>query len=282
MQAETQAQAGSEARTGGPKEAPTDCQSGGYKCLLWSLGEAVRLFCLPLGWTGLSPKVTVERGYTGLLMQFGTLHQVLPPGLYVINPFAQNVHRVSLKTTTLEVPRQSAMTKDNLSVLVDAVAYLTVVDPVRATFEVDDYRLAVLKLVQSTLRSVIGELELGQLFAGRKHVSDRLAECMGVSCKRWGVVIDGVEIRDIQIPENMQRAMAQIAEASREAEAKVIVAKGQLAAAHIFREAAETMQKEPASLQLQWFETLRQIAAEKNSTVIVPDNIINALRPQGR
>lgn len=259
-----------------PKDS-TDCQSGGYRCLLWSLGEVVRWGCLPCACLGCSPQVTVERGYTGLLMEFGSLRRVMPPGLYVINPLAQKVYPVSLKTTTLDVPQLSAMTKDNLSVVVDAVAYLTVIDPIRAKFEVEDYKFAVLKLVQSTIRSVIGELELSKLFAGRKAVSDRLSSIMSESCKRWGVSIDGVEFRDIQIPENMQRAMAQIAEASREAEAKVIIAKGQLAASQIFVEAAQVMGKEPASMQLQWFETLRTIAAEKNSTVVVPDSVLGAL-----
>merc|ERR1719375_2796276 len=160
------------------------------------------------------------------------------------------------------------MTMDNLVVQVDAVTFVTVVDPSRALFQVEDYRHAVKTLAASTLLRVIAEHDLQQIFAERAKINDRVTQIMAEKTGDWGLQISGVEMRDIKIPESLQRAMAQIAEANREADAKVIVAEGQRRAADIFAQAAEVMDRQPTSLQLQWFETLRQIASEENSTII--------------
>lgn len=182
-----------------------------------------------------------------------------------------------MKMQTMEIPCQDAMTRDNLKVKVDAVTFMTVVDPARATFHVKDYHHAVKTLAASTLLRVIGEHTLQEIFRDRSKINRRLTQTMRGKTAGWGVQVAGVEMRDITIPDAMQRAMAQIAEANREAEAKVIVAEGQRKAAFIFADAAEIMQKSPMSLQLQWFETLRQITAEKNSTVVVPDSLVSSI-----
>merc|ERR1719160_1574576 len=174
------------------------------------------------------------------------------------------------------------MTQDNLGVKVDAVTFVTVVDPSRALFQVENYRNAVKILAASTLLRVISEHSLQQIFTNRAQINAKLTQTMQEKTAAWGLQVSGVEMRDITIPEVMQRAMAQIAEANREADAKVITAEGQRKAATILAQAAEIMERRPVSLQLQWFETLRQIASEKNSTVIVPDSLIGSLSELAR
>lgn len=240
----------------------------------------VKCLCCPFfscSTFGLGPIAVVDQGWVGVLTHFGVFQQVLSPGMYVINPMTQAVIKVNMKMQTLEVARQAAMTRDNLSVQVDAVTFVTVIDPPMATFSVDLYVHAVKTLAATTLLRVIGEHDLMQIFKEREKINTELTKTMQEKTAQWGLQVSSVEMRDISIPENMQRAMAQIAEASREADAKVIVADGQRRSAIVFAEAAEIMERKPMSLQLQWFETLRQISAEKNSTVIVPDSVIGCL-----
>lgn len=251
---------------------------GIYEC--W--GEVVKYLCCPFFSCQLGPVAVVEQGWVGVMTRFGVFQRVLQPGMYVYNPMSQHVLQVCMKQQVLEIPRQAAMTRDNLSVQVDAVTFATVVDPKLATFHVDNYHHAVKTLAASTLLRVIGEHDLQQIFRDRTKLNIELTQTMQEKTAGWGLQVASVEMRDITIPDSMQRAMAQIAEASREAEAKVIVAEGQRRSAFIFAEAAQVMEREPVSLQLQWFETLRQIAAEKNSTVIVPDSLIGPLNEFAR
>eukprot|EP00928_Gymnodinium_smaydae_P023344 TRINITY_DN19306_c0_g1_i2.p2 TRINITY_DN19306_c0_g1~~TRINITY_DN19306_c0_g1_i2.p2 ORF type:complete len:247 (-),score=69.77 TRINITY_DN19306_c0_g1_i2:258-998(-) len=189
----------------------------------------------------------------------------------------QHIHPVNMKMQTIEVPHQAALTKDNISVTLDAVTFITVIDASRAIFRVENYLFAVKTLAQSTLLHIIGEYDLKELFRDRTRINLSLTRTMQEKTAGWGIHVAAVELRDITIADAMQRAMAQIAEASREAEAKVIVADGQLKAASILKAAGDEMGKQPLSVQLQWFETLRSIAAEKNSTVIVPDSMVGTL-----
>ena len=154
----------------------------------------------------------------------------------------------------------------------DSVVYFTITDPVRAVYRVTSYSQAMANLAQTTLRTVVGESELNALFSSREQLNTKIKTTIEALAAVWGIRVDQVALRDLSIPNpSTQRAMAQIPEARREAESKVIVAQGQRDAAELFREAAEIIGREPGSLQLQWFETLRQIAADKNSTVVVPD-----------
>eukprot|EP00928_Gymnodinium_smaydae_P021897 TRINITY_DN18578_c0_g1_i1.p1 TRINITY_DN18578_c0_g1~~TRINITY_DN18578_c0_g1_i1.p1 ORF type:complete len:314 (+),score=54.91 TRINITY_DN18578_c0_g1_i1:50-943(+) len=258
-------------------KASSGSGSSMYKGVLHACGEILKCVCCPLLPCMCGPYTTVEQGYVGVITRFGVLERVLPPGLYAYNAASQVIRQVNMKMQALEIPRQAAMTKDNLSVQVDAVTFVTVVDPAKAIFGVEDYRHAVKTLAASMLLRVIAEHDLQQIFAERAKIGTLLTQTMQEKTANWGLQVSGVELRDITIPADMQRAMAQIAEANREANAKVIVAEGQKKAATIFAEAAEIMERQPSSLQLQWFETLRQIAAEKNSTIIVPDSVIGSL-----
>merc|ERR1712008_660758 len=212
-----------------------------------------------------------------LLPRFGVFERSLPPGMYVYNCMSQDIQKVSMKMQAITIPRQAAMTRDNLSVVVDAVAFVTVIDAAKAVFAVEDYYKAAQTLAASMLLRAIGEHDLQEIFRDRARINERLTETMQSKTAGWGLEVSSVELRDITIPDVMQRAMAQIAEANREADAKVIVAEGQRKAAFIFAEAAEAMERQPMSLQLQWFETLRNIAAVKNSTVIVPDSLLGTM-----
>lgn len=248
-----------------------------YRLTYTGWGELVKCVCCPLFSCQLGPVAVVEQGWVGVLTRFGVFETVLGPGMYVLNPATQAVQKVCMKIQVFEIPRQAAMTRDNLSVQVDAVTFATVVDPSLAIFHVEDYHRAVKTLAASTLLRVIGEHDLQDMFHDRAKINDAMTRIMQDKTSGWGLKVASVEMRDITIADTMQRAMAQIAEANREAQAKVIVAEGQRKAASIFAEASDAMEQHPMALQLQWFETLRQIAAEKNSTVIVPDSIAGSL-----
>lgn len=248
-----------------------------YRTVYEGWGEFIKLLCFPLFCCQMGPVAIVEQGWTAVMTRFGVFQTTLNPGMYVYNPITQVVQKVCMKMQTFEIPRQAAMTRDNLSVQVDAVTFVTVVDPVLATFHVDNYVHAVKILASSTLLRVIGEYDLQEIFHDRNKVNSSMTRIMQDKTTGWGLQVASVEMRDITIPETMQRTMAQIAEANREAQAKVIVAEGQRKSAFIFADAAEAMERQPMSIQLQWFETLRQISAEKNSTVIVPDSLVGPL-----
>lgn len=245
-----------------------------YKCCFETFGNLVKLACAPLACCWMGPVKLVQQGSVGVMTRYGVLERVLEPGVYTYNIMTQRVQTVSMKMATIEIVKHEAMTKDNLSVQVDAVAFVTVVDATRALFKVEDYRHAVMMLATSTLLRIIAEHDLQQIFTDRARINARLTQTMQDKAAGWGLQVSSVDLRDISIPEGMRRAMAKVAEATREAEAKVVSAKGQEKSAHILAEAAEIMQKQPMSLQLQWFETLREIASEKNSTVIVPDSCL--------
>eukprot|EP00930_Biecheleria_cincta_P098787 TRINITY_DN90435_c0_g1_i1.p1 TRINITY_DN90435_c0_g1~~TRINITY_DN90435_c0_g1_i1.p1 ORF type:complete len:317 (+),score=42.33 TRINITY_DN90435_c0_g1_i1:105-1055(+) len=248
-----------------------------YRMTYTGWGELVKCMCCPLFSCNLGPVVVVDQGWVGVTTRFGVFETTLGPGLYVLNPATQAVQKVCMKMQTFEIPRQAAMTRDNLSVQVDAVTFVTVVDPFLALFHVEDYHRAVKTLAASTLLRVIGEHDLQDMFHDRAKINDAMTRIMQDKTSGWGLKVASVEMRDITIAETMQRAMAQIAEANREAQSKVIVAEGQRKAAFVFAQASDAMEQHPMALQLQWFETLRQIAAEKNSTVIVPDSVIGSL-----
>lgn len=264
--------------SGTGSEVTAGCVPSAYRCVLETAGEVVKGLCCPCLCCQLGPVAVIEQGFVGVLTRFGVYERQLPPGLYVYNCMSQKVQKVNTKMQTVEVPRQTAMTKDNLSVEVDAVTFITVTDPARATFQVENYHHAARILAASSLLRIIGEHDLKEIFRDRARINESLTHAMQEKTAGWGVEVASVEMRDITIPQTMQRAMAQIAEASREAESKVIVAQGQKLAATILADAAHEMSREPLAMQLQWFETLRSISAEKNSTVIVPDSVIGPLQ----
>ncbi|MGH9363396.1 MAG: slipin family protein [Thermoanaerobaculia bacterium] len=192
------------------------------------------------------------------------------PGLVLIFwPFERMV-RISLRTEVFEVPPQDIITRDNVSVKVNAVVYFRVVDPARAVVAVQNYLGATIQVAQTTLRSVLGQAELDELLAEREKLNDRLQEIIDAQTEPWGVKVSMVELKQVDLPTEMQRAMARQAEAEREKRGKIIHAEGELQASKALAEAAVIIASNPVTLQLRYLQTLTEIAAEKNSTIIFP------------
>lgn len=207
-----------------------------------------------------------------VVFRFGRLlKRTKGPGLFLIFPFGiDRVVKIDLRVVTLDIPRQDCITRDNVTVGVNAVAYFQVIDPRRAVVAVSNYANATFQIAQTSLRSVIGQVELDELLSQRERVNQRLQSIIDAETEPWGVKVSIVEIKDVELPAQMQRAMARQAEAEREKRAKIIHAEGEFQAAQQLREAAKTIASEPAALQLRYLQTLTEIAVEKNSTIIFP------------
>jgi len=219
----------------------------------------------------ISKAVYVFREYErAVAFRLGRFVGVRGPGLVLIIPFIDRVVRVSLRTVTMDVPPQDVITKDNVSVKVNAVVYYRVFLPDKAIIEVEDYNYATSQLAQTTLRSVIGSGELDELLSAREKVNQELQAILDRQTDIWGIKVTAVEVKHVDLPENMQRAIARQAEAERERRAKVIHAEGELQASQSLQKAASVLAAEPVSVQLRYFQTLNEIAVEKNSTIIFP------------
>jgi regulator of protease activity HflC (stomatin/prohibitin superfamily) len=219
----------------------------------------------------LASAVRVVQEYErGVVFRLGRLVGAKGPGLFFIIPIIDRMVKIDLRTITLDVPTQEAITHDNVTVKVNAVAYFRVIDPEKAVVQVEDYRRATWQISQTSLRSVIGLADLDELLAHRDRVNDRLAQIIDEATEPWGVKVSLVEVKDVELPQTMQRAMARQAESEREKRAKIIHAEGEYQASQQLREAAETLAQEPAAIQLRYLQTLTEIAAEKNSTIIFP------------
>jgi len=207
----------------------------------------------------------------GVVFRLGrALHEAKGPGVIILIPLIDQLRKVNLQIVTYDVPTQDVITRDNVSVKVNAVVYFKVMDPVKAVIEVQDYFQATALLAQTTLRSVCGQSELDELLSAREKINLKLAEILDQHTDPWGVKVTLVEVKAIDLPIEMQRAMARQAEAERERRAKVIAAEGEFQAAAKLSEAAHIMAQEPITLQLRYLQTLREIAAEKNSTTLFP------------
>jgi regulator of protease activity HflC (stomatin/prohibitin superfamily) len=192
------------------------------------------------------------------------------PGLFFLVPIADRMVRISLRTVVHDVPPQDIITKDNVSVKVNAVVYFRVMNPRKAVVEVENYHYATSQLAQTTLRSVLGQQELDELLAGREKVNQELQAILDHQTDPWGIKVSAVEVKHVDLPVEMQRAMAKQAEAEREKRAKVIHAQGEKQAAVALAEAAELIGSNPVTLQLRYLQTLTEVAAEKNSTLVFP------------
>lgn len=224
--------------------------------------------------------IRIVRQYErGIVLRFGRLVGARDPGFNVIIPFVDRMTKVSLRVVTTVLEPQEIITRDNVTVKVDAVVYFMVIDPVKVVINVEDYRQATIQLALTTLRSVIGQSELDELLARRDEINMRLREIIDEQTEEpWGVRATLVEVKDILLPETMQRAMARQAESEREKRAKVIHAEGERQAAETLAEAAEIIQTQPAALQLRYLQSLVEMAGEKNSTIIpVTLDILNAM-----
>ncbi len=193
------------------------------------------------------------------------------PGPFVIFPFGiDRVVKIDLRVITLDIPRQDCITRDNVTVGVNAVAYFQIVEPRRSVVAVRDFFDATFQIAQTSLRSVIGQVELDELLSQRERVNEHLQHIIDEQTEPWGVKVSVVEIKDVELPPQMQRAMARQAEAEREKRAKIIHAEGEMLAAQQLQQAAATMSSEPTALQLRYLQTLTEVAVEKNSTIIFP------------
>jgi len=221
----------------------------------------------------------VKQYERGVVLRFGRLVGTRDPGFNVIVPFVDRMTKVSLRVVTWVLEPQEVITRDNVTVRVDAVVYFLAIDPIKAVINVEDYRQAVIQLALTTLRSVLGQSELDELLAHRDQINLRLRQIIDEQSEDpWGVRVTLVEVKDVLLPEAMQRAMARQAEAEREKRAKVIHAEGEQQAATTLAQAARIIQTEPAALQLRYLQTLVEMAGERNSTIIpLTVDIVNAL-----
>lgn len=206
----------------------------------------------------------------GVVFRLGRVIDAKGPGLFFIIPIIDQMMRVDLRVVTLDVPTQEAITRDNVTVKVNAVCYFRVMDPVEAVVKISNYLLATQQIAQTTLRSVLGQSELDDLLAQRDEINQKLQQIIDEQTEPWGIKVSVVEIKDLELPQSMQRAMARQAEAEREKRAKIIHAEGELQASRELAEAAAVMATQSGALQLRYLQTLSEISAEHNSTIIFP------------
>ncbi|ACZ42187.1 band 7 protein [Thermobaculum terrenum ATCC BAA-798] len=206
----------------------------------------------------------------GVIFRLGRFAGVRGPGLIPLIPLIERMVRVDLRVVTMDVPAQEVITRDNVSVRVNAVVYFRVFDPKMAVINVVDYIKSTFQIAQTTLRSVLGQSELDELLAHREKINDTLQKIIDEQTEPWGVKVSIVEVKDVELPEGMQRAMARQAEAEREKRAKIIHAEGEYESSQRLKDAAAIMAQEPISLQLRYLQTLTEIAADQNSTLIFP------------
>lgn len=212
----------------------------------------------------------VQEYERGVIFRLGRLVGARGPGLFLILPIVERMVKVDLRIVTMDVPSQEAITRDNVTVKVNAVVYFRVMNPEDAVVKVVDHFRATSQISQTTLRSVLGQSDLDELLSERERINQRLQQIIDEQTEPWGVKVTTVEIKDVELPAGMQRAMARQAEAERERRAKVINAEGEFQAAERLAEAGRVMAREPATLQLRFLQTLSEVATEKNSTIVFP------------
>ncbi len=212
----------------------------------------------------------VKQYERGVVFRLGKLAGVRNPGYNFIVPFLEKLTRIDQRTITMDVPTQDVISKDNISIKVNAVVYFRVMDPANAIIQVEDYLFATSQLAQTTLRSVCGEASLDDLLQQREHMNMRIQEILDKQTDAWGIKVSLVEIKHIDLPQEMQRAMAKQAEAERDRRAKIIQAEGEYQAASKLRDAASILATEKTTLQLRYLDTLKSIAQEHNSTIVFP------------
>lgn len=206
----------------------------------------------------------------GVIFRLGRLAGVKGPGLFILMPFVDRMVKVDLRTIALDVPSQEGITGDNVTVKVNAVIYFRVIDPERSVMRIVDYVRATSQISQTTLRSVLGQSQLDELLGQREQINQRLQQIIDEQTEPWGVKVSAVEVKDLELPSTMQRAMARQAEAERERRAKIISADGEYQASERLRDAARVMAQEPITVQLRYLQTLTEIAVEHNSTIVFP------------
>ena len=238
---------------------------GGVSPLMWIIPIVIVVIII------LANALRILKEYErGVVLRLGKFHITKEPGLRLIFPWIDKMTKMPVRVVTMDVPSQEVITKDNVSVRVNAVAYFRVMDPEKAFLEVEEYLQATSQIAQTTLRSVLGQAELDQLLSEREELSLQVQAIVDKLTDPWGVKVTMVEIKDVELTEDLKRAMAKQAEAERERRAKVIHAEGEYEASRRLSEAAGVMATEPMTLQLRYLQTLTEISVEKNSTIIFP------------
>jgi len=219
----------------------------------------------------LANAIRILREYErGVVFRLGRLMAVRGPGLILLIPVIDKMVKVSLRTVVMDVPPQDVITQDNVSIKVNAVVYFRVIQPQKSIVEVENYLMATSQLSQTTLRSVLGQSDLDDLLSQREKINQKLQQIIDAHTEPWGIKVSNVEVKQIDLPQEMQRAMAKQAEAERERRSKVIAAEGEFQASQRLSDAAKILSEEPSALTLRYLQTLREIATEKNSTTIFP------------
>ena len=212
----------------------------------------------------------VQEYERGVVFRLGRLMGPRGPGLILLIPFIERMTKVDLRTVTMDIPAQEVITQDNVTIRVNAVAYFRVLDPNAAVVNVADFIRATSQIAQTTLRSVLGQSALDDLLSEREKINQQLARIIDDQTEPWGIKVSIVEVKDVELPQSMQRAMARQAEAEREKRAKIIHAQGEFQASQQLAEAAEIINQNPVTIQLRYLQTLTEIGAEKNTTVVFP------------
>jgi regulator of protease activity HflC (stomatin/prohibitin superfamily) len=229
------------------------------------------LFIIFLAVYVLSSAIKILKEYErGVVFRLGRVIPLKGPGLVIIWPIIDKMVKVSLRTVTMDVPAQDIITRDNITVKVNAVVYFRPIDPIKAVTEVEDFYYATSQIAQTTLRSILGQSQLDDLLTKRDELNAELQKVIDLQTEPWGVKVTAVEVKNVDLPSEMLRAIAKQAEAERERRAKIIHAEGELQAAQKLADAARIISSEPATLQLRFLQTLTEIATEKNSTIIFP------------
>jgi regulator of protease activity HflC (stomatin/prohibitin superfamily) len=235
--------------------------------IMWILIAVATLVLLLAG----SSVRVITQFERGVVLRFGQLRDATRgPGLTLITPIADRLHKVNMQIVTMPVPAQEGITRDNVTVRVDAVVYYRVLDPIKVVIDVQNYQHAIGQVAQASLRSIIGKSDLDDLLSNRERLNQGLELMLDTPALDWGVQIDRVEIKDVALPETMKRSMSRQAEAERERRSRVITAEGELQASQKLAQAAEIMTEHPAALQLRLLQTVVEVAAEKNSTLVLP------------
>ncbi|MFP4070730.1 MAG: slipin family protein [Desulfovibrionales bacterium] len=219
----------------------------------------------------------------GVIFRLGRIIQAKGPGLILLIPLIDKMVKVSLRILALDVPNQDVITRDNVSIKVNAVIYFRVVDPVKATIEVEDFMFATSQLAQTTLRSVCGSVDLDEILANREEVNGKIQSILDQHTDPWGIKVSTVELKHVDLPQEMQRVMARQAEADRDRRAKIINAEGEFQAATRLSEAAEIIARHPEALQLRYLQTMREMSAESRASTIlpIPLDLLNAFLKKG-
>ncbi|QWR77673.1 slipin family protein [Candidatus Magnetomonas plexicatena] len=232
-----------------------------------STGMMVLMAVLFFFWSAIKILNEYERG---VVFRLGRVIPVKGPGLVIILPIIDKLVRVSLRTVTMDVPSQDVITRDNVTVKVNAVVYFKVVDPIKAITEIENFYFATSQIAQTTLRSTLGQSQLDDLLSKREDINAQLQKIIDLQTEPWGIKVTAVETKNVDLPVEMQRAIAKQAEAERERRAKIIHAEGELQASYKLADAAKIISSESGTLQLRYLQTLTEISAEKNSTIIFP------------